>query len=90
MFQITCAPAGNFDFSASIDGTSFIPFRVWDAANLNHTTSASLITRAYYSCNTSGLKILRIVKSGTPNNTTATVLIRRHRHVGAHEQRTKH
>jgi len=90
MFQLACAPAGNFSFSASIDGTNFIPIRVWDAANLTHTTTASLITRAYYSCNMSGQHTLRIVKSGVPNNTTATLLLRRHRHVGAHELRTKH
>lgn len=90
MFQLTCAPAGNFTFSGSIDGTNFIPFRVWDPALLTFATTASLITRAYFMANMSGLNTFRIVKEGVPNNTVATLLSRRHRHIGAFEQRIKH
>lgn len=90
LIQLSCAPAGNFSFSATFDGVNFIPYRVWDAANLQHTTTATALTQAYFSCNMSGVNTFRVTKSGIPSNTVATLLVRRHRFIGAHEQRERH
>lgn len=88
-FQIECSPAGNFDFSISFDSINFIATRVWDIANLIHTTSASSITRSLFTANIAGARIFRITKSGSPANTVATIHARNHKQIGSHSQRTR-
>ena len=89
-FQIECAPAGDFEFYVTYDGTNFVSARVWDFTNLTHTTSVSAITRSIYSAHISGSRTFRITKNGAPPNTAATIHIRQHKYVGSHLQRTKH